>query len=92
MGYRRYIPQELLDKHPQFTRDEIRSMLNVVWKSIHNIMRQSDVFEIRIKGIGTVKSHGNKKLKYIKKIKKRDVKRKREKYRKDSFRDDKLLF
>lgn len=92
MAYKKYIPQSLLDKYPQYTREEIRDMINIVWKSVRTIMRSADTFKINLKDIGTLRSHANKQPKRLKKTRKYDVKRKRKLYKEQSLSKEKLLF
>lgn len=55
------IPSELLVKNPGLTIREIRCILMVILNSRANVLRQSNVVDIKIPGLGRIKSHGNKR-------------------------------
>jgi hypothetical protein len=67
MSFRRQIPSELIELYPTLTIQQIRSMVNMVWRSYGQTMAQAEVFDIRLRKIGRVKTHGNKKSKAQKK-------------------------
>lgn len=92
MPYRRYIPKELATLYPNLSLQEIRAMLNPFWKAKHARMRQADIFEVKIPGLGTLRSHASKKPKGHLKVKKRDIKRKKAQYRQFNRRKENLLW
>jgi hypothetical protein len=67
-------------------------MANVVIKAKSNRMRQSEVFKVNLRGLGTLKSHGNKRKSGYKDVKKRDVKRKREQAKAKRMTKEALLW
>jgi len=86
------IPPELLVLYPNLTKVELRTIINTFWKSKSNKLRQSHIFHLTIKNIGTIKSMGNKRPKHYKNTLKRDSKRKRVNQRKKELTIEYLLF
>jgi len=86
------IPIELIQLYPHLTRDELRAVVMTFWKTKNNKLRQSHTFKIKLPHIGTLRSHANKKPKGLKKIRKRDKKRKREQALKKELTQESLLF
>jgi len=86
------IPHELLILYPTLTKDEIRTIIQTVWKSKNNRTRQSHIFKLKIPHIGVIRSRGNKKPKHRKKTMTKDRKRKREAQRQKNLTIESLLF
>jgi len=73
------IPKEVMVLNPDFNIKEIRALVQVIWKSKNNRLRQADIFKVPLKGIGVVRSRGNKRPKRRQKVLLRDRIRKRKK-------------
>lgn len=86
------IPRELLVLYPTLTLAEIRTIIQTIWKSKNNKLRQSHIFKLTIPNIGTIRSRANKKPKHRKKRMAADRKRKREMQRKKVLSIESLLF
>lgn len=79
MALRLHIPKELLVLHPNLSLNEIRALVMVIWKAKNNRTRQADIFRVPLKGIGVIRSRGNKRPKRRQKVLKKDRLRKRNK-------------
>jgi len=86
------IPSELLVLYPNFTKEELRAIINTFWKSKNNKLRQAHIFSLRLKNIGLIRSRANKKPKHYKNTLKKDKKRKRINQRKKELTIEYLLF
>lgn len=84
--------QKILDKHPDLTWNEIKFIANQILKSKRNRIRQGYIIDFRIPGLGTFRTHGNRKVKRMTEVMKRDRKRKRLKYRELGLTRKKLLY
>lgn len=73
------IPNELMALNPTLNIHEIRALINIVWKSKSNRMRQAHIFKITLPTLGTLRSRGNKRPKSRQKILAKDRLRKRNK-------------
>jgi len=91
MPKRLFIPPELLALNPTLELKEIRAIIQVIFKSKNNILRNSTIVDIKIPGIGRIKSHGNKKKNNSKALTK-DKRRKRLERRKKELTIEYLLF
>ena len=92
MPKRIQIPQELLKRHPNRTLHEIRTIISVIINSKSNVIRQANIFKLRIPHLGVLKSHGNKKHKYSKSLMSKDRKRKSKQNFKKEINSEKILF
>ena len=90
--YRRAIPREVIAFNPRLTMHEIRSIINRVMNLKTNVLTQSSQFKVHLKGICTLRTHGNKKLSYAKGIKKTDREKKRRMQRKLELSKERLLW
>lgn len=89
---RLHIPHELLILYPTLNKDEIRTVIQTIWKSKGNKVRQSHIFKIKIPHIGVIRSRANKKPKHRKKRMAHDRNRKREQKKKKDLTIESLLF
>lgn len=92
MPKRLKIPTETLTLNPDLTLKEIRTIINVVLNSRKNRMRQAHIFDVKLPGLGRVRSNGNKVHKYSKKTLKRDRKRKAKENQQKEFLKENLLW
>lgn len=92
MPKRLKIPSELLIANPNLTLREIRAIIMIILNQKANILRQSNIVDFKIPGIGRIKSHGNKKKKGISKAMAKDRRRKRIIKRKKELEINNLLF
>lgn len=92
MPKRIQIPPELIARHPNLTLHEIRMIITEVIKSKGIMIRKSNIFDFKLPKVGRIKSHGNKKHKYSKKLMAKDRKRKKKELIKLSFTPKKLLY
>ena len=92
MAKRLKIPNELLILNPSLRLKEIRTILNVILGSRRNRMRQAYIFDIRLPGLGRIKSNGNKVHKHSKKTLIRDRRRKRIEGRNNDLKPNNLLW
>jgi hypothetical protein len=92
VAYRTYIPPEVLIKVPDMNLHQVRAMINVVINSMDNVTRQSSLLYFKIPRIGVIRSHGRKKPKAYKKMKKKDVSRKRKEARLKELTKESLLW
>lgn len=92
MPRRLKIPNELLILNPKYNKKEIRTVLNVFLNSRRNRMRQAYIFDIRIPGLGRMRSHGNKTHKFKKKVLAYDKKRKRSETKENDLKKENLLW
>lgn len=79
MALRLRIPKEVLDLNPGLTIHEIRALVQVIWKSKGNRLRQSHIFKVKLPKLGVLRSRGNKRVKRRQKVLKKDRERKRNK-------------
>lgn len=79
MARRIDIPKAILSLHPNLTIHEVRSLIQVIWKSRGNRMRQAHIFKITLPALGTLRSRGNKRPKRYQSVLKKDRERKRNK-------------
>jgi hypothetical protein len=92
MPQRLKIPPELLILNPTLTLREIRAIIMVILSQKSQILRQSNVVDFKIPGIGRIKSHGNRKKKGISKRMAKDRRRKKLQKREKDLQPHKLLF
>lgn len=92
MPKRIQIPPELIRRYPELNMHEIRAIITEVIKTKGIMIRKSNIFDFNLQRVGRIKSHGNKKHKYSKKIMAGDRKRKRAALKKLSLTPKKLLF
>lgn len=92
MPKRIQIPPELIARHPNLTMHEIRAIITEMIKTKGIMIRKSNIFDFKLPKVGRIKSHGNKKHKYSKKLMAKDRKRKRLEFLKLSLTPEKLLF
>lgn len=92
MPKRLHIPTQLLTLNPTLNLKEIRAIVNVIWNSRKNRVRQAYILDINLPNLGRFKSRGNKRYKRKKKRLKKDVKRKREQARQKELTRDNLLW
>jgi len=92
MPKRIQIPPEVIRRHPKLTMHEIRAIITEVIKSKGIMIRKSNIFDFKLPKVGRIKSHGNKKHKYSKKLMAKDRKRKLKQLRELSLTPKKLLF
>lgn len=92
MAQRLKISNHLLQLHPNLTKEQIRAVVNTVWKCKSNKLRQAYIFRVTLTNIGTLRSVANKKPKHRKNTMKKDRKRKREEKRKKDLTTESLLF
>lgn len=92
MPQRLKIPSEMLIKFPQLTIREIRAIVMVILSQKSQILRQSNIVDFKLPGIGRIKSHGNKKRRRNKQIMAKDRKRKRILKNKKDLEPHNLLF
>jgi hypothetical protein len=86
------IPPELLVLNPNLNIREIRAIIMVILNQKSNILRQSNIVDFKIPGIGRIKSHGNKKKKGIEQLLAKDRRRKRLLKRQKELEVNNLLF
>lgn len=92
MPKRLKIPTQLLILNPTLNLREIRTIIMVILHQRSNILRQSNVVDFKMPGIGRIKSHGNRKKKGIKQAMAKDRKRKRALQRQKELEINNLLF
>jgi len=92
MPKRLKIPPELLISNPNLTIREIRAIIMVILNQRANILRQSNIVDFKIPGIGRIKSHGNKKKKGVPQAMAKDRRRKKLLKRKKELEINNLLF
>lgn len=92
MPKRLSIPTALLALNPDLKIGEIRAIVNVIWNSRKNRVRQAHIINIKLPHLGRFKSRGNKRYKRKKKRLKKDVKRKRTQARQAELTQEKLLW
>jgi len=92
MPKRIQIPKELSAKYPQYSIHELRAIITEINKSKGIMIRKSNIFDFKLPKVGRIKSHGNKKHKYSKKLMAKDRKRKLKQLRELSLTPKKLLF
>lgn len=86
------LPQELLDKHPDLTWKEIKSIVAEYLKRYGFKVRNSYIVDFTIPQIGRFHSHGNRVVRRVGKYRLADKKRKKEKQRKKEFSKEHLLW
>lgn len=91
MPKRLFIPPEMLVLFPNLQLKEIRAVVKTLLNCKNSILQQSSVVDIKIPGIGRIKSHGNKK-KNNSHLLLADRKRKRALKRKKDLEINNLLF
>lgn len=71
------IPKAILLLNPGFSSKQVRAWIMKVLNSKANRMRQADIFNIKLPGIGVMRSRGNKRPKRRQSVLKKDRERKR---------------
>jgi hypothetical protein len=71
-------PQQLLDKHPDLTKKEIRAIAKIILNSRANKLRMAYIVDFRVPFLGRFRSHGNKTVRRKTKALAADRKRKKE--------------
>lgn len=84
-----YIPDSLLAKYPEFTRNELRMIVRTILRYKNGKLRTDNVVNFTIPYLGKVKSHGNKKPKKYLAV---DRRKKRRKQHRLELTPKKLLF
>lgn len=92
MPKRKQFPQELLDKHPDLTKNEIKAIARLVLSSRANRVSRAYIVDFKIPNLGRFKSHGNKSVRRKKGVLRADKKRKRELQRRKELTKDYLLW
>ena len=67
------IPKEVILLNPRHDAKEIRLIIRTIFNNKNHILRQSSKFEVPLKGLCTLRTHGNKKVSYAKQLKKKDA-------------------
>lgn len=83
------LTNELLIKHPNLTRSEMRLILRTIWNTKSSKLKRGYIVDFTIPHFGRIKSHGNKKKKTYHAA---DRKAKRKTYSKKLMEKEKLLF
>lgn len=92
MAKRLKIHIELLKLHPDKNVKVLRTIINTVLAKRRNVMRQAHIFDLRLPGLGRVRSRANKVHKHSKSTLKRDRLRKRDKAKQKAFSKKSLLW
>ena len=86
------IPKEVLLLNPRHDAKEIRLIIRTIFNNKNHILRQSSKFEVPLKGVCTLRTHGNKKVSYVKQLRRKDKIKKRRKQRKLGLTKERLLW
>ena len=86
------IPPKLEYKYPSLRRKELRLVLTMIIKSINMRLRKAYIVDFKVRGLGTFKSHGNRKKKNFKKLLIKDKLRKRKKQEEKENLKENLLW
>lgn len=84
-----HIPDKLLKKYPQYTRNELRMIVKVFLNQKSYKLKTGKIVDFTMPYIGRIKSHGLKKNKGALAA---DRKKKKKKYAKSLMTKEKLLF
>lgn len=85
-------PEELLKRHPDLAKNEIKAIARIFINSKNNRLRNAYIVDFIIPNLGRFKSHGNKVVRRKKKIMLKDKMRKRVAHRKKTLTKEYLLF
>lgn len=86
------IPQKLLDKHPDLTKNEIKLIARTIIIGRADKIRNAYIVNFTVLGMGKFRSHARKKNRRWKKGLTKDRKRKRELTIKKQMSRESLLF
>lgn len=92
MPYRRYIPKQLKLLHPKLTMPQLRAVINNILNNKTQVLAQNSVFNVRLKGIGNIRTHKSKLPKNVNKMRYRDKIKKRNKQKKLELTKERLLW
>ena len=92
MPFRRQIPSKLKILHPKLTMLELRAIVNQIFNTKTQVLTQARVFSVKLKGLGTIRTHKSKLPKNIKTARKKDKIKKRNQRKKKELTKEKLLW
>jgi len=93
-SFKLHIPKEVLDAHPNMTKDEIRWVVQCFLTQINRKLSRCRSLDLNVPRLGRIHSHGNKKLNIEKiKVKKKISKQTIKNQKRSKLRDiNDLLF
>lgn len=86
------IPQKLLDKHPDLTKKEIKTIANMILASRADKIRRAYILSFSVTFLGRFRTRLSKKVRRYNKNKKKDRNRKRELQQEKLMTKESLLF
>lgn len=86
------LPQKLLDKHPDLTKKEIKTISNMILASRADKIRRAYILSFSVTYLGRFRTRMSKKVRRYNKNKKKDRDRKRELQLKKSMKKENILW